>query len=103
VDDILSTSLDDEIARVRDGIASKRKLKMLLFKRFLGCDVFYDRNESVIFMNQQVYLSTLISNEGFTNASPSSIPMDPSWKATNDEVNDGTDKLDYAKKMGKIG
>jgi hypothetical protein len=54
-------------------------------------------------MNQQVYLSTLISNEGFTNASPSSIPMDPSWKATNDEVNDGTDKLDYAKKMGKIG
>jgi hypothetical protein len=78
VDDVLSTGLNSEIQRVRDAMALKRKLKILPFKRFLGCDIFHQKEKGIIFLNQQIYLSTLISDEGFTNASPASIPMDPS-------------------------
>jgi hypothetical protein len=42
IDDILSTSLNSEIKRIRDIIALKRKLKILLFKRFLGYNIFYN-------------------------------------------------------------
>jgi hypothetical protein len=42
VDNILSTSLNSEIKRIRDIIALKRKLKILLFKRFLGYNIFYN-------------------------------------------------------------
>ncbi|OKP11153.1 Retrovirus-related Pol polyprotein from transposon TNT 1-94, partial [Penicillium subrubescens] len=101
VDDVLSTGLDSEIKRIRDAMALKRKLKILPFKRFLGCDIFHDQKKGIIFMNQQIYLSTLISDEGFANASPASIPMDPSWRTTDDDVVDNIDKLDYARKMGK--
>ena len=47
----------------------------------------------------------MISDEGFTNASPSLILIDPSWKTTliDDKIDDGVNKLDYAKKIGKIG
>jgi hypothetical protein len=45
----------------------------------------------------------LLSDEGFANASPASIPMDPSWRTTDDDVIDTVDKLDFARKMGKVG
>jgi hypothetical protein len=75
---MLSTGLNSEIQRVRDAIALKRKLKILPFKRFLGYDIFHQREKGIIFLNQQIYLSSLLSNEGFANASPASIPIDPS-------------------------
>jgi hypothetical protein len=78
VNNVLSTGLDSEIKRIRDAMALKRKLKILPFKRFLGYNIFHDQKKGIIFMNQQIYLSTLISNEGFANASPTSIPIDPS-------------------------
>jgi hypothetical protein len=45
----------------------------------------------------------LISDEGFTNASPALILMDLSWRTTDDDVVDTVDKLDFARKMGKVG
>jgi hypothetical protein len=78
VNNVLSTSLDSKIKRIRDAIALKRKLKILLFKRFLGYNIFYNQKKGIIFMNQQIYLSTLISDEGFANASLTSILIDPS-------------------------
>jgi hypothetical protein len=39
IDNILATRHTDEIARVKKGLLSKRKLKELLFKRFLSYDI----------------------------------------------------------------
>jgi hypothetical protein len=52
VNNVLSTGLNSEIQRVRDAIALKRKLKILLFKRFLGCNIFHQREKGIIFLNQ---------------------------------------------------
>jgi hypothetical protein len=100
---VLSTSLNSEIQRVRDAIALKRKLKILLFKRFLGYNIFHQQEKGIIFLNQQIYLLLLLSNKGFANASPTSIPMDLSWRTTDDDVINTVDKLDFARKMGKVG
>jgi hypothetical protein len=45
----------------------------------------------------------LISDEGFTNASPASILIDPSWRTTDNNIVDTVNKLDFARKMGKVG
>jgi hypothetical protein len=46
VDDILATSKEAEVAVIRQGLTSKRKLKELLFSRFLGYNI--TREGSVI-------------------------------------------------------
>jgi hypothetical protein len=39
VNDILATSEEAEVATIRQGLRGKRKLKELLFNRFLGYDI----------------------------------------------------------------
>ncbi|OKO98596.1 Retrovirus-related Pol polyprotein from transposon TNT 1-94 [Penicillium subrubescens] len=103
VDDMLATGEEAEVAAIRQGLASKRKLKELPFSRFLGCDI--TREGSVILANQQAYLTHLIRDEGLQNTNPASIPMNPSWRTPIEKPDpaDCVDKLKYAQKMGKVG
>jgi reverse transcriptase-like protein len=102
VDDTLTTGHDEEIDAIQKGMEAKRKLKILPFKRFLGCDVFVE-SSGCVFMNQQAYLSQLICDENLENTNPLPIPMNPSWSIPREEVQNPEDKSKYSKMMGKIG
>ena len=49
IDDILVTSELTNIADIRRGLAAKRKIKELLFERFLRYNII--REENIIFIN----------------------------------------------------
>ena len=49
IDDILIVGEDTNIANIRRGLAAKRKIKELLFERFLRYDIIREGN--IIFVN----------------------------------------------------
>lgn len=75
VDISTTAGLNEHIDSIQSDLIQKRKLKILLFKRFLRCNIIQEKD--LIFICQQAHSGRLVYNKDSKNCNPSLILMFP--------------------------